>query len=873
MHENEQKNKDRQCRLEELNSEIATLERENRLNKNELRSLESEYQAIKRSRAWLTLKGCKRIAKLSVQLMLRRKNFKQVFSSSWKKNNAKQKIKKIKYKLYESGFSLKALEELNTLFNKADNKILRNETAWELALWHANQQNFTDAEKALHYLNEINRNGIRREFQKKIGIVEAECLHLIGKPSEGIDLLESIMVKNNHPDLFLARASLASNEEERLKWINNALTNYGLKQISKTDKKGRTLYDSLTCAVSGVNLQGSSDPLVTVIIPAYNAEGVISTSIESILKQSWRNIEVIVVDDCSTDETKSIVKAYSTKDRRIKLVEAKKNGGAYAARNLAIDHSKGDFITINDADDWSHPEKIAIQLSHLLENPSVIANTSEQARTTEELVFYRRGKPGNYIFANMSSLLFRREPVLKELGYWDTVRFGADGEFKRRLKLIFGDNAVVDLKTGPLSFQRQTEGSLTGNDVFGFHGYFMGARKEYFHSYSNYHQSGKSLYYDFPLNIRPYPVPDSMKVKRETRERRRHLDVVIASEFRLMGGTNMSNVEEIKAQKREGLRTGLIQMNRYDFTSRKETNPAIRELIDGDQVQMLVYGEKVSCDVLIIRHPPVLEEWQRYLPDVEAKSIKVIVNQPPKREYSKGGGTLYRIEKCAKNLEKYFRKPATWYPIGPLVRETLYKYHHKELKSISLSDEDWVNIIDVEEWQRTTRPSHSNTIKIGRHSRDQYVKWPSSKEEILKVYPEEDPYEVFILGGANAPKKVMGELPTNWRVMEFGHVHPRHFLKNLDVFVYYTHPDWVEAFGRVIFEAMAAGVPVIIPPQYKELFGDAAIYSSPEGVREEIDRLMNDDRYYKKQVEKAKTFVDLHFGYTKHLKRISFKPE
>ncbi len=65
----------------------------------------------------------------------------------------------------------------------------------------------------------------------------------------------------------------------------------------------------------------------------------------------------------------------------------------------------------------------------------------------------------------------------------------------------------------------------------------------------------------------------------------------------------MSNAEEIKAQKQYGLRTGLIQMSRYDFNSAKSINPKIRELIDGQQVQMIVYGERVSCDLLIVRHP------------------------------------------------------------------------------------------------------------------------------------------------------------------------------------------------------------------------------------------------------------------------------
>src|SRR5690625_395771 len=235
----------------------------------------------------------------------------------------------------------------------------------------------------------------------------------------------------------------------------------------------------------------------------------------------------------------------------------------------------------------------------------------------------------------------------------------------------------------------------------------MGARKEYAESYSNYHKEATSLRYDFPQEPRPFPVPEPMLPTQEEKTNgRRHFDVIIASEFRLLGGTNMSNIEEIKAQKKQGLRTGIIQMSRYDLNSIKEINPKVRELINGDDVQMLVYGEEVSCDVLIVRHPPILQEWQKYIPTIKARHVYVIMNQPPKREYSKDGKTLYNLKPCVKHLQSYFGTSGTWYPIGPLIRETLTMHHKKERKLITLASEDWVNIIDVEEWRRPARPNN-----------------------------------------------------------------------------------------------------------------------------------------------------------------------
>jgi hypothetical protein len=361
-----------------------------------------------------------------------------------------------------------------------------------------------------------------------------------------------------------------------------------------------------------------------------------------------------------------------------------------------------------------------------------------------------------------------------------------------------------------------------------------------------------------------------MKPKRVVNKgERRHFDVIIASEFRLLGGTNMSNIEEIKAQKQHGLKTGLVQLSRYDLNSVEQINPHVRETIDGDRVEMIVYGEKVSCDVLIVRHPPALQEWQKYVPDVKAGRVEVIVNQPPQRDYGEKGERLYSFKECVKHLKMYFGQEGTWYPIGPEIRKTLDKYHKAELDEINLAEEDWVNIIHVDEWWRGryTREEGS-PIRIGRHSRDQYVKWPESREKMMLTYPTEGPYEIHVLGGAKSPKKVLGELPTNWNVKEFGEESPQSFLKRLDVFVYYTHSDWVEAFGRVIFEAMAAGVPVVIEPKYKDLFGEAAIYAEPEEVLEAIEKLMSQPERYEAQVEKAKQYVDEHFGYAKHITRI-----
>ena len=98
---------------------------------------------------------------------------------------------------------------------------------------------------------------------------------------------------------------------------------------------------------------------------------------------------------------------------------------------------------------------------------------------------------------------------------------------------------------------------------------------------------------------------------------------------------------------------------------------------------------------------------------------------------------------------------------------------------------------------------------------------------------------------------------------------PARFLADGDVFVYFTHPDWVESFGRVIFEAMAVGLPVILPRVYEPLFKDAAIYAEPDEVLAKVDALMADDALYEAQVARALAYVNDRFSYRVHAERIA----
>lgn len=787
---------------------------------------------------------------------------------------ARRRIEWALKRLYSLGFRADGYQELLDLYRETTSSFQRQLAAFHLGLWHANSRDAAQAEKALEFLSTVSSGGSDEPFFVDLVILKAECEVLIGENEAARHRLEQAVQKTSHPDLHFALANLLSRDapHDLAKRINMGLAETGIPPIVLDPALERDLFECIV-GVKDSARQTDREPLISIIVPAFNSARTLPTALESLQAQSWQNIEVLIVDDRSTDDTREIAAEFVRSDVRFRIIEAPCNGGPYVARNLALSQAHGYFVTCHDADDWSHPEKLRVQAQHLLDNPTVIANTSQQARAFSNLIFHRRENRGTYIFSNMSSLMFRREAVVERAGFWDSVRFGADSEFIKRLKLLFGRKAVVELGSGALCFQRQSDSSLTGHQAFGFHGYFYGARAEYRDASQEFFNSSvASLKYSFPQLARPFEVPDPLRpVRHAANGSARHFDIIIASEFRMRGGSTRSCIEEIKAHSRLGLKTGLVHLARYDLPPIRRIIPEIRDLLREGEVELITYGERVTCDLLIVRYPPGLYRHQVYVPEVEAKHIRVIVNQPPMSDYSANGVRRYFIADCQQNLERYFgsaARDAVWCPIGPLVRQALVAHHAEELGAIHLAEEDWANIIDVDEWDVRGSRSIACPPRIGRHARDDVVKWPSDKDTLLSVYPSSDKYAVRILGGASVPLRMLGDLPQSWTVWKFGELSPKEFLRDLDVFVYYTHPQWIESFGRVIIEAMAAGVPVVLPPEYKVMFGDAALYAPPGEALKLVDELICNPELYESQVDKGKVEVRAKYSYGLHANRI-----
>lgn len=261
---------------------------------------------------------------------------------------------------------------------------------------------------------------------------------------------------------------------------------------------------------------GSDFPLVSVVIPLFNAASTICYVLRCLNAQSWPNLEIIISDDASSDGSVPLAKRWITENgqaagRKWIVLEAQRNEGAYAVRNRGMQEASGEMLTVNDADDWAHPEKIAAQVKPLLDSEAV-ASVSSMVRTLPDLSFHCWRLEDRWIFRNVSSLMISRT-VLETVGYWDEIKAGADTEYYYRLLKQFGSEAVVHVKpAAPLSLQLVREGSLTQSAHTHMVTQFEGPRKWYLDAAFAWHDSKPEyLYLAAGEFNRPFYCPDILK--------------------------------------------------------------------------------------------------------------------------------------------------------------------------------------------------------------------------------------------------------------------------------------------------------------------------------------------------------------------------
>lgn len=320
------------------------------------------------------------------------------------------------------------------------------------------------------------------------------------------------------PEAVLVESNLkAQSTKQQGAYLNRFLASHGLGEVQPVDAAAPM--GVMNLATASVEQAGplSEGPLVSVLMTTYCSGARAVRAIESLLAQHHRQLEIIVVDDASSDNTFEMLQACAEHDSRVRCYQLPKNVGTYVAKTYGLQRANGEFITCHDSDDWSHPEKISRQLAPMLASRKVIATTSRWVRLSDDGQFFVR-QAAPFTRLNPSSPLFRRE-VIEQMGGWDLVRTGADSEFLARLKLYFGKRAVKGL-TLPLAFGAHRDDSLmTAKETGHQENAVSPQRLAYWESWSRWHIH--QLRNRQPLRVAPtgveraFAAPESIQVHQE----------------------------------------------------------------------------------------------------------------------------------------------------------------------------------------------------------------------------------------------------------------------------------------------------------------------------------------------------------------------
>jgi hypothetical protein len=336
-------------------------------------------------------------------------------------------------------------------------------------------------------------------------------------------------------------------------------------------------------------------------------------------------------------------------------------------------------------------------------------------------------------------------------------------------------------------------------------------------------------------------------------------------DFNQSGDPCESTIADVEAAIQAGVSVALVNWPSYDCDVTKPLRPAVRQMAQEGKVRIVAPGETVRASTVIVGAPFILQHVIDLCPEVDCDSLIVLVSRMAAKVASRESAQ-YAPDQVRTNLKEVFGTEGLWIPISKRVRGLM----EQDERYPPPQSETWTPLINTDTWcaQPRWRGRERRRPFLGRHACDHFTKWPSKRETLLAAYCADKHCEVAIMGGAQSALKLMGTQPENWQILEFGSVGLRDYLSDLDFFVHYPHEDHTDEFGRSVIEAMAVGVPAVLPPAFREIFGGAAIYAQPEDVWAVVERLWHNENAYLSRISAGRNFVLTNCGYDQLKRRL-----
>lgn len=402
----------------------------------------------------------------------------------------------------------------------------------------------------------------------------------------------------------LAHPRFGGSHELLLERFNQVYRRFGLETVT-TEGDGTVPFTRLRAQPAELIQDG---PLVSVIMSCWSPGEELLLAVRSIVDQTYQNWELIVTDDASPHEFNPILEEVSAMDPRVRVVRNDVNGGTYVRRNEALNLARGEFVTMQDSDDWSHPRRLEIQSRDLQTAPDRLANIIYNVRLTEDLSLY--SERGMQLGLCEPAIMFRRKKVLRKIGYFDDVRKAADREFRQRLEAATGIPVAVVGPEIPLVLMLADVGSLSGSDFRGkwVHPARIAYRSSMLRTHDLISDSEHSPVFPARQTARTLDAPEAL-LGRSTAPS--SMDLVVVLDGRAHSGRRpflAGVVEELRTALESGLTVGVMHSDSL-FGGKQQGyfDASLQRLVDEEGLHRVIDGQHVNAETVVIRHAVALQ--------------------------------------------------------------------------------------------------------------------------------------------------------------------------------------------------------------------------------------------------------------------------
>lgn len=622
------------------------------------------------------------------------------------------------------------------------------------------------------------------------------------------------------------------------RWLtefNRAFTDHGLAPVVLREGAGPPLHRIVAPAQAGGT---GEEPLVTVIMPMFEPTADVRASLDSVLRQSWTNLEILMCDDGSGPATGRLLDECAATDSRVRVVRNPRNEGTYPVRNLGLTVARGEFVAFQDADDWSHPERIRRQVEPMLAVPGTLATISRMIRVDPCLGLTVLGYPAES--ANASSLVFRRVPVLERLGGFDHVRRSGDNEFTGRLRAVFGPRSLLRMSE-VLAFLQRTPDSLSRADMRLL--FTHPAREHYRFCYREWHgRIAQGLESPFVLPQQHIPSPALERISGVPAPAQR-ADVVLVGGFPPATPAAPDLTAEVVALRSGGAAVGLLHLpspTDLAVPARRPPGDLVHLIRTGD-IDWFLPEQPVRTALAVIRDPWSVPYLEEVLARTTSDTVLLVADEEAAGRYDPAW-----VEAALARSTRRIR----WLPGTSSVAASLTA---RVPRSHVLAPRAWATVSPAEPTRWTGTPEAlvgvlppSRGIPPGRVSA-----WAA------RTLPRDPDTRVWSRTGGARLEASLGR-----SVRSLGHlgIDTEGFLRRVPYLSVPPAPGRAPRLEREVVRALAHGCVVFLDPGYREHFGAAALYPDERTVDEWIALHLRRPDLYREQQACAATFLQTTLG-------------